>query len=99
MTVRSMSICATTIGEIDAKGWRVVGDAPVRFLRRKGGRALPLPVRGGSIETLRGYLNLKNGDDFVLVVACLLAALRERGPYPMLNITGEAGTAKSTMLT
>ena len=34
--------------------------------------------------------------DFVLAIAWLLAALRDRGPYPILALTGEQGSAKST---
>ena len=37
-------------------------------------------------------------DEFVLVVAWLLAALQRGGPYPVLVIAGEQGSAK-TMLT
>ena len=37
--------------EIDADGWRVVEDSPVRFIRRKGMRALPVPVPDGRINT------------------------------------------------
>jgi phage/plasmid primase-like uncharacterized protein len=86
--------------EIDADGWRLVNNAPVKFIRRKGGLALPVPVPGGSINRLRKYLNIKPEDqhDFVLLVAWLLAALRPRGPYPVLSVTGEAGSAKSTLL-
>jgi Toprim domain len=85
--------------EIDAADWRVIANAPVRFYRRKGMRALPVPTRGGSLTTLRKYLNVKNDDDFVLVVTWLLAALRDCGPYPVLDVTGEQGSAKSTLLT
>ena len=58
---------------------------------------LPVPERGGSIDALRSYLNLSNRDDFVLVVAWLLAALRPRGPYPLLTISGEQGSAKTVL--
>jgi hypothetical protein len=58
---------------------------------------LPLPARGGSIETLRSFLNLPNPDDFVLIVAWLLAALRAGGPYPLLAISGEQGSAKTVL--
>lgn len=58
---------------------------------------LPLPERGGSIEALLPFLNLSNRNDFVLVVAWLLAALRARGPYPLLAISGEQGSAKTVL--
>jgi hypothetical protein len=58
---------------------------------------LPVPERGGSIEALRSFLNLSNQNDFVLVAAWLLAALRPRGPYPLLAISGEQGSAKTVL--
>jgi hypothetical protein len=45
--------------EIDATGWRVIDNPPVRFRRAAGMRALPTPVSGGSITTLRSFLNVK----------------------------------------
>jgi hypothetical protein len=71
--------------EIGPHGWRIADDVPVRFRRPAGMLSLPLPARGGSIEELRQFLNLPNRDDFVLVVAWLLAALRARGPYPLFG--------------
>jgi hypothetical protein len=82
--------------EIDATGWRVVENPPVRFRRSAGMKPLPTPVTGGSIETLRSFLNVKSNTDFVLVVAWALAVLRTRGPYPILVLSGEQGSAKST---
>jgi hypothetical protein len=58
---------------------------------------LPVPERGGSIEALRSFLNLSNQNEFVLVVAWLLAALRSSGPYPLLAISGEQGSAKTVL--
>jgi hypothetical protein len=43
-----------------------------------------LPVRGGCVEALRSFLNAKTDDDFVFAVSWLLAAMRDRGPYPVL---------------
>ena len=82
--------------EIDATGWRVIDSPPVRFRRAAGMQPLPVPVRGGSIETLRSFLNVKTEADFVLVIAWLLAALRNRGPYPVLVLSGEQGSSKSS---
>jgi hypothetical protein len=83
--------------EINPRAWRIVGDPPVRFRRPAGILALPLPVRGGSIEALAPLLNLSNRDDFVLVVAWLLGALRPGGPYPLLAVAGEQGSAKTVL--
>ena len=82
---------------IGPDGWRVLGCPPVRFRRSPGMLPLPVPERGGSIETLRPFLNLSNQNDFVLVVAWLLAALRPGGPYPLLAISGEQGSAKTVL--
>src|SRR5262249_37648738 len=77
--------------------WRVIGCPPVRFRRPAGMLPLPLPQQGGSIETLNSFLNLASRDDFVLIVAWLLAALRSGGPYPLLAISGEQGSAKTVL--
>jgi hypothetical protein len=58
---------------------------------------LPVPECGGSIEVLKPFLNLSSRNDFVLVVAWLLAALRPGGPYPLLAISGEQGSAKTVL--
>ena len=82
--------------EIDATGWRIIDDPAVRFRRASGMKPLPAPVKGGSIETLRSFLNVRSDADFVLGVSWALAALRNRGPYPLLVLGGEQGSAKST---
>ena len=84
--------------EIGSDGWRMVNDPPVRFRRAPGMLALPEPTRGGSIESLRPFVNVGSDDDFVLLVALILAGLRGRGPYPMLKPWGEPGSAKSTLM-
>ena len=82
--------------EVGPEGWRIVDAPPVRFRRPAGMLPLPEPKRGGTVEALRLFLNVRSDGDFVLAVAWLLAALRERGPYPVLVLTGEQGAAKST---
>ena len=58
---------------------------------------LPVPDRGGSIEALLPFLNLSSRNDFVLVIAWLLATLRSGGPYPLVAISGEQGSAKTVL--
>ena len=82
--------------EIDVNGWRVIDNPPARFRRAAGMQPLPMPVPGGSAETLRSFLNVQSDADFVLVVAWALACLRNCGPYPVIVLSGEQGSAKST---
>src|SRR6266436_7201080 len=83
--------------EIGPDGWRVNRCPPVRFRRPAGMLPLPVPQPEGSIEALLPLLNLSCRNDFVLVVAWLLATLRSRGPYPLLAISGEQGSAKTVL--
>jgi hypothetical protein len=82
--------------EIDSVGWRIVNCPPIRFRRAAGMKALSEPVKGGSVQRLRSFLNVKAESDFVLIVAWLVAALRGKGPFPVLAVAGEQGAAKST---
>lgn len=81
--------------EITAQGWSICNDPPARMLRTPAMRALPEPEAGGMIEELRQFINVRSDDDFKLVVAWLVAALRGRGPYPILVVNGEQGSGKS----
>jgi putative DNA primase/helicase len=81
--------------EITAHGWRVVERPPVKFIRTPAMRALPEPEAGEGIEIFRDLVNVKDDDSFKLVVAFMVAALRDRGPYPVLVVNGEQGTGKS----
>ncbi len=84
--------------EITASGWRVVSsDAlPVRFVRKDNAAALPYPVSGGTVEVLRGLLNVGGEEDFRLLVAWVVGTFNPDGPYPVLVLQGEQGSAKST---
>ena len=93
-----LDLCNPTweVLEVTECGWRVLPKSPVKFRRARGMKPLPAPQRGASIADLRSFLNLERDDDFVIVVSWLVAALRPRGPYPVLVLQGEAGSAKST---
>ncbi len=81
--------------EITAGGWRVVEHAPVKFRRARGMLALPEPMRGGSVDALRSFINADD-DTWRLIVAWLVQALAGAGPYPVLCLHGEQGSAKTT---
>jgi hypothetical protein len=82
---------------VDSDALAFVNAPPVRFRRTPGMLSIAAPKLGGSIEKLLPFLNLASRNDFVLTVAWLLAALRPHGPYPLLAIAGEQGSAKTTL--
>ncbi len=82
--------------KISAEGWEFVSEAPIRFRRTKGMRALPLPVKGGSLSLLRGLVNVTDVD-WILLISWLVTAFRPGYPFPVLVIHGEQGSAKSTV--
>jgi hypothetical protein len=84
--------------EITASGWRVIPseDVPVKFLRKDNAASLPYPAGGGSAESLRPLLNVRSEEDFRLLVAWLVGTLNPDGPFPVLVLQGEQGSAKST---
>lgn len=77
--------------EITPTGWQVVDESPVRFRRSRGMLPLPAPESGGTVDQLRGFLNVDD-DTWRLVVA----TLRPRGPYPVLALFAEQASGKST---
>lgn len=83
--------------EIDENGYQVIGssECPFRFIRASGMRPLPLPEPGSSLDEVSQFLNIQI-TDLVLVQAWLLMVFRPTGPYPVLILNGEAGSAKTT---
>jgi Domain of unknown function (DUF3854) len=85
-----------SVVEIGPDGWRACETPPVRFVRHKGMGRLPTPRAGGRLEDLRRLINCPDDATFALVRAWLGQALRGRGPFPLLVLLGEQGSAKST---
>ncbi|MBP7766231.1 MAG: toprim domain-containing protein [Syntrophaceae bacterium] len=85
--------------EITANGWSILENQNlIKFRRPSGMSALPYPKKGGSLDMLKGYVNLSNPADWPLIVGFILSCFHPVGPYPILAITGEQGSAKSTLL-
>ena len=82
--------------EINSQGWQIVKVPPVPFRRPRGMLALPEPLRGGHISELRNIINVRKDHDWVLIVSWLIGAFSPSGPYPILLVHGEQGSAKST---
>ncbi len=83
--------------KITSDGWEIVARPSVPFWRPPGQRALPAPEHGGSIDILRKYVNVTISQ-WPLFVVWLTAAIRPVGPYPVLVLTGEQGSGKTTLV-
>lgn len=80
---------------VTPSGPLVAEDAPVRFRRTSGMLALP-QIGKPNFSLLWNYVNVRP-DHRPLIAGFLLAALRPRGPYPLLIFEGEQGVGKSTL--
>jgi hypothetical protein len=87
-----------TLVRVTPAGWSIVpaSKAPIRFVRMRGQYPLPTPERGGAIGELRNFLNLDDRQ-WVLVRGFAVMAFRPHGPYPILLVNGEQGSAKSSL--
>ena len=88
---------AGQVVKITAEGWEVLTANEIRFRRSPNMRPLPLPVKHGSMASLYEFINVHGSKDKYLLVAWLLGALNPNGPYPVLILQGEQGSAKSTV--
>jgi hypothetical protein len=82
---------------VTANGWEVVAETPVKFVRRRGMLALPAPARGGSLAEFFALANLPTEELRLLFLGWLVKAFRPDTPFPVLNVNGEQGSAKSTL--
>ena len=86
------AVCVTAVG------WRVSEAPNIRFVRTKAMQALPSPQQDGSYEPLWPLLNIPP-EDQMLVLAWILECFRCDTPYPVLELSGEQGSAKSSTQT
>ncbi|MBI3147440.1 MAG: hypothetical protein HYZ17_02875 [Betaproteobacteria bacterium] len=84
---------------VTPQGWRVVNESPVYFTRTPSMRPLPMPVpmgaTHGDVGLLWQHINIPTHSR-VMVLAWLLDCLRPDTPFPVLELVGEQGSAKST---
>lgn len=84
---------------VTAAGWEILdGDAdlPVLFRRTAVTAPLPVPTRGGSLDALRGFVNLPASDRGLIIGWLVAATILVGLPCPALALLGEQGTAKTS---
>jgi putative DNA primase/helicase len=89
--------------KITADGVTMVPGGPTHIRLLRGAGMLPLVVPDLSVGAseltplLRKFIKVPD-DEMILLVAWLLGCMRPEGPYPVLTISGEQGSGKSTIL-
>jgi len=81
--------------ELTATGWRVLDRYPVKFWKPSSSAALPEPVAGADIGKVWDFCNIPE-DDRPLVLAWVLDCFRVDTPFPVLELNGVQGSAKSS---
>jgi hypothetical protein len=81
--------------KVGPSGYKVLDRSPVLFTRNDKMRPLPVPQPGGSMDAIWKYVNVPVHQR-PLVIAWLLDSMRPDTAFPVLEIVGEQGSAKST---
>ena len=83
--------------KVTPEGWEVNrGECPVKFRRASHTRPLPYPTSDPDKGRIDKFLNLSTEEDILLLHAFFIQCFSPEGPYPLLSLTGEQGSAKSS---
>jgi len=80
---------------VNAQGTKIVSTPPVYFTRTKFMRPLPEPALAGDVDVLWKHANIPEASRLELLTF-ILDCFRPDTPFPILELTGEQGSAKST---
>ena len=86
---------------VSASGWAIKHRGDDVFINRPS-IALPMVRPVGdpklTVDDLHEFFNVKDGKDLRLILSWAVAAMYPEGPYPVLSLIGQAGSAKSEMV-
>jgi len=80
---------------ITTTSWKLVNNPPIIFYRTQSMRPLPVPQKDGNIDLLWQFTNIPEASRR-LVLAWIIECYRCNTPYPVLELIGEQGSAKSS---
>lgn len=75
--------------------WEILSEAPIKFIRLDSMRSLPVPIGGSDFNLFWELVNIPK-DVQLLVLCWLIECFRPDTPFPVMEILGEQGSAKST---
>jgi len=80
---------------VDKDGWEIVAHPPVLFTRNKNMRSLPAPEIKGELNRIWKHVNIPENRQ-PLILTWMLECFRPDTPFPVLELNGEQGSAKSS---
>lgn len=80
---------------VDHQGWTIVERPPIYFVRTNSMRPLVTPGENRDLDLLWNHINIPETRRLPLL-AWLLDSLRPETPFPILELHGEQGSAKSS---
>jgi len=82
---------------VTAAGWEVIDNPDHCFLRTAGMKSLPVPQHGTeNLDDLFELFRIDNLDDRLLITSWSVNTLLPTSSYPILGVTGEQGSGKTT---
>lgn len=94
--IYNLANSASEVAIINADGYKISKDSPVKFLNSPTLKSLPTPDPSSEdiLEQFRKILGLSHYH-FHCVLAFIINAMRPKGPYICLLVQGEQGSGKS----
>ncbi len=84
--------------KIIPREWKIVDKPPIIFRRYKNTAAQVEPVRGGDLQKLLDFVNIKDPGEKLLFLVVTASYLIPDIPHPVSVYAGEKGAAKSTIM-
>jgi len=87
-----------SVVKVTKDGWKIVKSPKVYFYNHVGMKSLPRPINGKGGSKLRNlFQNIEIGE-LKLILAWMAFVIHSRGPFPILVLQGEQGSAKSFLM-
>lgn len=90
---------AWQVVEVSADGWAVRDHSPVKFQRMPDMQPLPIPQQGKNLSEFAKFFNVPPKDEVLLLAWLTFSAGCVDVPYPLLVLTGEQGSGKTSIST
>ncbi len=84
--------------KIDATGWQIMSNPGLPFITSRLMSEQVHPVQGGDINDLFQFINIKDEDDRLLLIAAITACFIYGFSHPVLIIHGPKGSAKTSAM-